>query len=365
MIIKSVSVLTAPFSGSRWLDRQRISTPMSWFPEHAASRSTWRGPGSDLVWVHITTDDPEVYGIGQSRGGAVTAALIDHHFRELLVGRNGSAVVRRTEELRRAAQPYAGGGIAAMGTSACELALWDLSSRASGLPLTTMLGGAFESLPYYLTVAGPDQLREVDDSIVDGAAVVKVPAPYGVADGRRHLSDNIRVLEQLRGILPDHVGIAVDCFMSWDVPYATSVARLAEPLGLRWIEEPLQPEDFAGYAELRARMGTVGVAGGEHLFTLQQGIRFIEQRCADVLQIDVTWCGGITVAQTLGRLAQEQGMVFAPHASALQPWALHMLGAAGPGAMAEILVGVGGDVAVPAPARGPGVGIQPASVGFR
>ena len=69
MLIRNVAVKVSPFSTGTWLDESRVSTPLSRYPEFAERRSSWRGPGSDLVWVLIETDDPDVFGVGQSRGG--------------------------------------------------------------------------------------------------------------------------------------------------------------------------------------------------------------------------------------------------------------------------------------------------------
>lgn len=364
MQIRDVAVRVVPFSSGTWLDESRVSTPMSWYPEFAERRSSWRGPGSDLVWVHVTTDDPAVFGIGQSRGGAVTAALIEHHFRELLIGADALQVQARTERLRRAALPYAMGGILAMGLSAVELALWDLTARAAGLPLFALLGGDDAALPYYLTCGAPEVLGDLDPAFVAGAATVKVPMQYGPADGRDGARRNLERVAQVRDRLPDGLGVSVDCFMSWDVPYATRFARDAAGLGLDWIEEPLMPDDAPGYAELRRRVHPVRIAGGEHLYSVRDALRFVDEGCVDVLQLDVTWCGGIAVAQAGGAAAVARGLVFAPHGAAMHPWAVHLLAAAGPGTLAEVLVGVDGAPAVPRPSTGPGVGIDPASVGF-
>lgn len=363
MEITEIAVRTAPFSRASWLDARRVSTPMSGFPEHAANRSSWRGPGSDLVWVLIRTDDPSVFGVGQARGGAVTAALIEEHLRMLLVGRDGTAVVRRTQEMERAVAPYAAGGLSAMAVGACELALWDLAARAVDAPLRALLGGSTDQLPYYLTVDQPSTLAAVDPAIVAEAAVVKVPMARGPVDGLRGVCENLQRLEELRALIPDHVGIAVDCFMSWDVAYSTRFARDARGLGLDWIEEALHPDDLEGGRELRARLEGIRVAGGEHTFGLGAGVRLVESRAVDVVQQDITWCGGLAVAQTVARLALDSGFVFAPHTAALHPWALHLLSAMGPGVLAEILVGLG-EVRVPEPGRGPGVGIDPSTIGF-
>lgn len=363
MKITQVDTRTAPFSRGTWLDDIRIATPMSIFAEHAKRRATWRGPGSDLVWVVIRTDDPTVFGVGQSRGGKVTEALIAEHFADLLVGRDALALSERVEQLLRASQPYAEGGIAAMGISAVELALWDLAARAADLPLVRLLGGAGAPPPYYLTVPDPGMLSTIDADIITGAQTVKVPARWGPADGPTAVSKVIADLELVRAVIPAEIPLSLDCFMAWDVAFTSRVASATQDLNLDWIEEPLHPADFEGHRRLRDTIAP-RIATGEHTFTLRDGRRLIEDGCVDIVQFDVTWCGGLDIARTLGRAAIDAGMLFAPHAAATQPWAVHLVGAFGPGVWLEVLAGLDGTVTVPQSSDGPGVGIDPAALGF-
>ncbi|WP_149202403.1 enolase C-terminal domain-like protein [Actinotalea subterranea] len=363
--ITTVRTRTAPFSSGTWLDEVRVSTPMAPFPEHAERRSTWRGPGADVVWTHVATADPEVFGIGQARGGAVVESLVQEHLVPLLSTLDPTAPVHAAAVLRRAVAPYAEGGVAEMAVSAVELALWDLSARAAGLPLFRLLGGTADALPYYLTTPAPELLDRPEVAhMLPGARCVKVPMAYGPHDGPARMRDNLARLAAVRERVPAGIPLAVDCFMSWDLPYTLRFVAAARDLDLAWVEEPLNPGDVAGHRELRARLGPVALAAGEHAFGLRAGRALVEQRAVDVLQSDVTWCGGLDVARTLGALAQDAGVLFAPHASAMQPWAVHLLAATGPGAVAEVLLGLEDGVQVPRPGDGPGVGIRPEEVGL-
>ncbi|WP_291057823.1 enolase C-terminal domain-like protein [Herbiconiux sp.] len=361
--IRNVTVAVAPFSSGTWLDESRVSTPLSRYPEFAERRSSWRGPGSGLVWVLIETDDPEVFGVGQSRGGVVTAALIEGHFRGLLLGRDALDLETRVDQLHLAALPYAAGGISSMALSACELALWDLAARASGVSLAHLLGGSDRPLRHYLTCPEPQLLDEVDPDLIATSATVKVPMAYGPAAGREGLLANLARLDETRDRVPAHVPLSVDCFMSWDLDYATAFLREASGHHLGWIEEPLLPDDLAGYAELR-RSQPVAVAGGEHLFGLTEAQRFLQADCADVIQVDVTWCGGLGTARAVAELAGARGVTFAPHGAAMHPWAVALLSSLGGTTLTEVLIGLGGAVDYPRASTGPGVGIDPASVGL-
>ncbi|WP_116953156.1 enolase C-terminal domain-like protein [Jiangella endophytica] len=365
--ITAVETRVAPFSSATWLDEERIATPLSWYPRFAERRSSWRGPGADVVWVLLRAGD-ELFGIGQSRGGAVTESAIRAHLAPLLIGQDAAGVVELTDQLRRALAPYAGGLFGAMAVSAVELALWDLGARALGAPLHRILGGHGRPLPHYLTIGSAELFGDAAAFVerAGGVEVVKVPMAYGPADGRTSLRRNVDRVERLRALLPTAVGIAVDCFSSWNPPYAVEFARACEGLGLAWIEEPFAADEVTGYMRLRDGLaGTVRVATGEHLAGVRTAEELIAREAIDVIQTDVTWCGGLGVARTIAALAAEHGVRFVPHASALQPWALHLLSACAPESMAETLVlDIAADVGAPAAPGAVGVGLSPEDAGF-
>lgn len=365
--ITAVETRVSPFSSGTSLDEDRIATPLSWYPQFAERRSSWRGPGADLVWVLLRSGN-DLVGIGQSRGGVVTETAIRSHLSDLLLGRDGNRIEDLSRQLRHALTPYADGLFAAMAVSAVELALWDLNARAAGVPLFRMLGGHGGILRHYLTIGSSDVIGHADAllSRLGEVDIVKVPMEFGPADGARSLSANVERVERLRSLLPDHVGIAVDCFASWDLDYATRFARACDGLGLAWIEEPFAYDDVIRHRRLRDSLaGSARVATGEHLAGVRVAEQFIAGGAVDVIQTDVTWCGGISTARTVAAIAAEHGVMFAPHASALQPWALHLLSACGPETLAEVLV-LDAAAATPAPraSEEPGIGLSAEQAGF-
>lgn len=365
--ITSVECAVRPFSTGTWLDDQKIASPMSVFPRFAASRSSWRGPGADLVTVLVRTDEDGLHGVGQTRGGTVVQAAIRDQFAPMLVGSEAGGITARAEELRRAAEPFARGGVASLAVSAIELALWDLEARSAGQPLARVLGGSENTeLPTYVTCRTPEQLDTVTKQAFESLLAVKVGIPYGPVDGPEGVQGNLDLLRAFRERIPGTVPLAVDCFMGWNEAYTVDFAGRAEELNLAWVEEPLPPQDLDGYARLRGRLATVRVAAGEHLFGLAEGLRYLDAGCVDIIQPDVTWCGGIRVAATLAAVAQERGVIFAPHAGGIQPWATHLLAASGPHVLAEVLLGLGDPPTLPVrPTKGIGAGVSPEPYGLK
>jgi L-alanine-DL-glutamate epimerase-like enolase superfamily enzyme len=205
----------------------------------------------------------------------------------------------------------------------------------------------------------------------------KLAMPHGPADGWEGMKANIALVEQARELVGPDAEIMLDCYMAWNVEYTLRMARLLEPLRVRWIEEALPPDDYEGYSELTARIDSTVIATGEHEYTRWGFRELIARRCCHILQPDLAWVGGITEARKVAALASAWGLDVIPHAGGLQPWTLHFIASTVNAPWAEcVVVGNPGDAqplrglypvlkgvplaqdGVIAPADAPGVGVE-------
>lgn len=344
MRITDIRTYIAPPPRGSWLNEVRVSTPMSVYPEYAGKRGTWRGPNTQDVFVEVATDEG-VTGLGITRGGAVVQAIIDKHLRALLLGKDPRNIERLWDQMYLATLAYGRKGAPIMAVSALDLALWDLLAKWMGQPLYRLLGGTVhDSLPCYAT--HPDSHALVREGFVG----TKIPIAYGPADGRAGLTRNVERIAAVRDAVGPDIDIMIDCWMSWTVEYAVEFTRAASDLRIRWIEEPLPPDDLDGHVELRNRLSVLGVqvATGEHEYTRFGFRELIERGCADVLQPDVAWSGGITEIRRVAAMASAHGLPVIPHNGVLQPWAMHLMMATPNSPMAEYLVFYGPDDEAPA-----------------
>jgi L-rhamnonate dehydratase len=107
----------------------------------------------------------------------------------------------------------------------------------------------------------------------------------------------------------------IDCLCRWDVPYTLEFAERAldAELRLAFIEEPLLPDDLAGYERLCREVQGTRIASGEHEYT-RHGFRILlRHSAAHILQPDVTWSGGLTEGRAIASLAAEEGVPVYPH----------------------------------------------------
>ncbi len=262
----------------------------------------------------------------------VAALLVIQDAAPFLLGRDPLPVTLLYDQLNR--RTYAGrtGDWQSM-LGAVDCALWDLRGRAYGQPVCALLGG-----PTRATVragaAGlnlshaPELLRERAEMFRDaGFANQKWFLRHGPGSGVAGMKENLRVAETLRDVVGAEGSFALDVWTTWPRRYAVEMCRELEPLRPAWIEEPLPADDLDGYKFLR-QSTSLALAAGEHLFTVEAALGFLEAGVLDYFQMDIAWCGGITGALALAHLAQAYRTPLVPHSGC--PLAVLQLAAALP-----------------------------------
>jgi L-alanine-DL-glutamate epimerase-like enolase superfamily enzyme len=147
----------------------------------------------------------------------------------------------------------------------------------------------------------------------EGFQAMKLRFGWGPNDGAAGMQKNVELLRCVRDAVGDGIDIMADAYMGWTLDYAKRMLPLIEPFRLRWLEEPVIPDDIHGYAELKA-YGRVPIAGGEHEYTLYGFRELIEARAVDYIQFDTNRVGGITHARKIAALAEAHSIPVIPHA---------------------------------------------------
>ena len=289
------------------------------------ARRRWFGPFSQLtgaIAVKIETD-AGITGYGLGGGGGAAVCIIDHHLRDLLIGANALNVELLWEQIFDSTSFYGRRGVVIMALSGIDLALWDIAGKAAGKPVHALLGGkAGRRIPAYFTSANPERGLKL------GFRAFKIPITEGVAQGRASIGRNIERLARIRETIGPEARLMIDCLARWDVAYTIEFARQARGLNLYWIEEPLYPDDVEGYARLCQEVESIHIASGEHEFTHHGFAELIRNRAADILQPDLTWCGGLTPGRKIAALGAQHGLPVIPHRGG-SPYGLALIAAAG------------------------------------
>ncbi len=134
---------------------------------------------------------------------------------------------------------------------------------------------------------------------------------------------NVELVRTAREVIGNEVDLMADAYMGWTLDYARRMIPLLEPFNLRWLEEPVIPDDIAGYAALRT-MGRIPIAGGEHEFTLYGFRQLLDAKAVDYIQFDTNRVGGITQARKVAALAEAYSVPVIPHAGQMHNYHLVM-----------------------------------------
>ena len=261
--------------------------------------------------IEVETEDG-VVGIGEAWGSAkATAGYLDL-IKDAFIGRTlferelaWSDVISRRYHLGLQNQMTAC-------YSGINVACYDALGKTLGVSAADLLGGRGKaSVPAYasdgyITDDPDNQLpTQLEHFAEAGFAAAKIKI------GMSPASDEARCA-LARELLGDDMLILVDANGNYSVDLTLeSMARIA-PQGIHFYEEPLPPQDVAGYRQL-GRRATIPVATGEALYTVHDFARLMTPRAVDIVQPDLTLCGGFDQAKGIATLCQIHNLRYSPH----------------------------------------------------
>jgi len=217
------------------------------------------------------------------------------------------------DQMFRASMYYGRKGLALNAISAVDLALWDLLGRVRDLPVCDLIGGKVrDTIEFYATGPKPDLAKRM--GFIGG----KMPLVYGPASGDEGFKENVKAFANMREKTGEDFWLMYDCWMSLDLAYAKRLAEALRPSKPKWIEECFLPDDYWSYRELkRSVSSSILVTTGEHEATRYGFRMLLEWECADIIQPDVGWCGGLTELLKISAMADASGVLTIPHGSSV------------------------------------------------
>jgi L-rhamnonate dehydratase len=284
------------------------------FPQASMGTFTFHG----WLVVEIFTDDG-VAGIGNAAlAPQVTKEAIDLYLKPLLIGQNPWDIEFLWQHMYRKTMAFGRKGIGMVAISAVDIALWDLLGKSAKQPVYRLLGGKTKQrIPVYasrLYATAPSELAaEATRYKNEGFKAMKLRFGWGPADDAEGMQRNVELVRTVRETVGNDIDVMADAYMGWTLDYAKRMLPLLEPFHLRWLEEPVIPDDIHGYAELKS-YGRIPIAGGEHEFTLYGFRDLLQARAVDYIQFDTNRVGGITQARKIASLAEAHSIPVIPHA---------------------------------------------------
>jgi L-rhamnonate dehydratase len=268
--------------------------------------------------VEVASDSGEV-GIGNAAlSPRVTKQVIDLYLKPILMGQNPFDYEYLWQHMYRRTIAFGRKGIGMVAISAVDIALWDLMGKILKQPVFRLLGGKTKAkIPVYASRLYSQPLDELRKEAAlyksQGFRAMKVRFGWGPLDGAEGMQRNLDLVRATRETIGDEIDLMGDAYMGWTFEYARRMIPLLADYHLRWVEEPVLPDDIGGYAALRA-LNVVPISGGEHEFTLYGFRELIDAKAVDVIQFDTNRVGGITQARKIQALAEAYGIPVIPHA---------------------------------------------------
>jgi L-alanine-DL-glutamate epimerase-like enolase superfamily enzyme len=243
----------------------------------------------------------------------------------LLIGENPLETDRLWYRMYRGSVYYGRRGVALQAISAIDIALWDIAGKFYRQPIHILLGGkwrdrvrAYASTLFRPT---PEAMCAASKHYLDqGFTAVK----FGWGGFGNDSSLDVRLVEAARRALGDRNDLLIDTgwFVERTPKQAIQVVRSLEPFRPVFVEELLHPEDYGGYRQVADAVETM-IACGEQEAT-EWGFReLIRTAHIDVLQPDLSRCGGFTTARKIVHMAETENVLVVPHS-----WSSDLLTAA-------------------------------------
>jgi L-alanine-DL-glutamate epimerase-like enolase superfamily enzyme len=245
--------------------------------------------------------------------------------RAALIGEDPLERERLWQKMYRYLAYYGRQGAGMQMISGADIALWDITGKALGQPVCKLLGAKYRDRvrAYASTLFRPtpnDMKRAVDEYLRHGFRAIK----FGWGVFGRDLESDIGLVKAAREEAGPEIDLMVDggwYGVSYDDPFRPRaikdwirLARELEKLNVFWLEDFLHPENIQGYAEVAERTTTLRLAAGEQLAGVREFERLAEEGKVDVLQPDLSRCGGLTVGKQIADMAMRKQIECAPHA---------------------------------------------------
>jgi D-arabinonate dehydratase len=264
--------------------------------------------GDIVVWTftEILTDEG-ITGITPYRISPEMLALL----KPAVVGEDPLNIQRIWDQMYWRCFNVGRKGLPIIAMSHIDIGLWDIIGKKLKTPVYKLLGGFRDRVPGYgsgggISLSQKELVAEQMSWVEEGFKAVKMKL------GRRDPREDIERVKAVRAAIGPDIDLMVDANNGWSVNNATRMAKRLERFDVRWLEEPVVAEDYAGYAQVKAST-EIPIAGGESEYTKYGFKELFHRDCIDVCQADVGKVGGITEYMKIAAMAEAYNLPMCPH----------------------------------------------------
>lgn len=275
--------------------------------------SQWEYKERRICLVKVTSDTGHVgWGEGYGPAGIIKAGI--DHLTPFIMGQNPLETETIWSIMYRRTLDYARSGVLVSAISALDVALWDLKGKILDLPVYMLLGGKKRDkiIPYAtgMYFVKSNNLNsvlttEAKHYVSLGFKAMKMKVGLGI-------ETDVEFVKNIRSAIGPDIKLMIDANHAYSLREAVILAREVEKYNISWFEEPVSPEYYGQYAELRAKT-TIPIAGGECEYLRFGFQRLLASNSVDIIQPDICSTGGITEAKRIATLASVVGVEIVPH----------------------------------------------------
>ncbi len=276
---------------------------------------------TNLVLVRVSTDEG-VEGLGEAtlegKERAVQGAITE--LAEAVTGLDPTRISGTIYELTRDWY-WRGGPVIMTALSALEMALWDISARDLGVPVSRMFGGvtrdrvrAYANGWFSGAVTPEDYAGAARRTVETGFRGLKWDPfeNYDLTITSQQLDRVLGQIDAVRSAVGPHVELFIEGHGRFDVHHAVKIAREIAQFDPVWFEEPCPPDNLDALVDIR-RASPVPIAAGERWYGRQGFVPALTRQAVDFVQPDVTHAGGLAELAFISTYAATTYVGFAPH----------------------------------------------------
>ena len=270
--------------------------------------STAMYPYRTTLLIKIETDEGAV-GWGETAPIGAVQTMIEKHLGPMLIGKDP---VMHRPLWRQLWGPNFGDPLAVAGI---DIALHDLWGKALGLPITDLYGGRLrERVAAYASAMNYQEGLDAEQHYPEEAAHYTELGfrALKMRLGGLPMKRDIAAATAVRGAVGPDVRLMADGNGAYSLSTAIKMGHALEELDFYWFEEPLPQPNYAGYDVLTDKL-YIAIAAGEALGSREAFKNVIERRAMDIVQPDVSLCGGFAECLFIAEMARLWAMPCMPH----------------------------------------------------
>lgn len=275
--------------------------------------SQWEYKTRTICLVKVTAEDGS-YGWGEGYGPAHLVKAGIEFFKPFITGMNALEHETVWQTMYRRSLDYARRGVILAALSAIDIALWDIKGKHYKMPVSSLLGGRKrEKIKPYATglyfTQCQNQKQELVDEAIDyrqqGFKGLKMKVGLGI-------SRDVEYITAIRQAIGEDMELMIDSNHAYSLKEATLLARKIEHLDIAWFEEPVSPEHYNCYKQLRDKTH-IPIAGGECEYLRYGFLQLFQNQSVDIAQPDIAAAGGLTEVKKIAAMANTFGVEVVPH----------------------------------------------------